>query len=274
MSETSGAFDPNAVEGEKAGGTQYIQLKDLKVWAIALVLLGVATYPVYMVLMGNSERHRCISNLGAVYSAINLYAEQHDNRFPPIARTASDFVTPTLSPEGHPYSWVSDVSSFMNTRQSFVCPTADEAEVVRNESPESSKKTVNSTYGMYIPYGGILTSLVESPDEVVLVAETSNHGAKSTFNPTPFGGDVPDGFAIGWSNSNAAPDKSTTSVTRLAFPDSGKGPTKIGRHGAFMEALTASGKLISLVPTDATFNTGGGINPHWKLPPGYRGPGG
>jgi hypothetical protein len=274
MSETSGAFDPNAVEGEKAGGNQYIQLKDLKIWAIALVVLSIPSYLVYTVLAGNSERHRCISNLGAVYSAINLYAEQHDNRFPPIARTAGDFVTPTLSPEGHPYSWVSDVSAFMNTRQSFVCPTADEAEVVRNESPESSKKTVNSTYGMYVPYGGNLTSLVESPDEVVLIAETSNRGANSTVDPTPYGPNLPDGFAIGWSNSNGIPDKATTSVTRLAFPDSAKGTTKIGRHGAFLEALTASGKLISLVPQDSTFNTGGGVNPHWNLPTGYRGPGG
>ena len=274
MSDSNGAFDPNAVEGERPSGHQYVQLKDLKIWALGLALIGAATYPVYMVLAGNSERHRCISNLGAVYSAINLYAEQHDNRFPPIARTAGDFVTPTLSEDGHPYSWVSDVSAFMNTRQSFVCPTADETEVVHNESPESSKKTVNSTYGMYVPYGGILTSLVESPDDVVLIAETSNEGSKSTFNPTPYGANVPDGFAIGWSNSNAAPDKSTTSVTRLAFPDSAKGTTKIGRHGGFLEALTASGKLISLMPPDATFNTGGGVNPHWKLPPGYRGPGG
>jgi len=155
-----------------------------------------------------------------------------------------------------------------------ICPTAGDAEVVRNESPESSKKTVNSTYGMYVPYGGILTSLVESPDEVVLIAETSNRGAKDTFNPKPYGENLPDGFTIGWSNSNGTPDKSTTSVTRLAFPGSANGPTKIGRHGSFLQALTASGRLISLVPDDATFNTGGGINPHWKLPPGYRGPGG
>lgn len=274
MSETSGAFDPNAVEGERPSGNQYIQLKDLRIWAIALILFGAASYPVYMVLAGNSERHRCISNLGAIYNATNLYAEQHDNRFPPIARTAGDFVTPTLSPEGHPYSWVSDVSSFMSTRQNFVCPTAKDAEVVRNESPESSKKTVNSAYGMYVPYGGLLSSLVESPDEVVLIAETSNGGAESTLDPVPYGSGLPDGFAIGWSSSNGLPATGTASVTRLAFPGSAKGATKVGRHGAFIQALTASGKLITLAPEDATYNTGGGVNPHWKVPPVYRGPGG
>ncbi|RYG17531.1 hypothetical protein EON82_23750, partial [bacterium] len=203
MSETGGAFDPNAVEGERPSGSQYIQLKDLRIWAIALGLLSIPCYFVYKVLEGNSERHRCISNLGAIYSAVNLYAEQHDNRFPPMARTESDFVTPTPSPQGHPYTWVSDVSAFMNTRQNFVCPTAEDAEVVRNESPESTKKTVNSAYGMYIPYGGILTSLVESPDDVVLIAETSNRGAKDTFDPMPYRSSLPDGFTIGWSDSNA-----------------------------------------------------------------------
>jgi hypothetical protein len=274
MSDTGGPFDPNAVEGERPAGSQYVQLKDLRIWAIALILLSIPCYLVYKVLEGNSERHRCTSNLAAIYSAVNLYAEQHDNRFPPMARTESDFVTPTLSPEGHPYTWVSDVSAFMSKRQNFVCPTAEDAETVHNESPESSKMTVDSTYGMYIPYGGMLTSLVESPDDIVLIAETSNRGAKETLDPTPYRGTLPDGFTIGWSNSNEKSNGGTTSVTRLAFPGSGKGSTKIGRHGSLIQALTASGNRILLVPEDATFRTGGGVNPHWKEPPGYRGPGG
>jgi hypothetical protein len=270
----SDAFDPNAVEGEKASGTQYISPRELKIAGIALVVLSVPMYFVYQVLLGNSERHRCISNLGAVYAAINLYAEQHDNRFPTITRTQGDLVTPDLGTSGNPYSWVSDVAPFMSTRQSFLCPSAEGPEIVHNESADSAKKTVDSAYGIYAPYGGVLTSLVESPDEVILVAETSDNGSKSTFDPKPFGSGIPDGFSIGWSDSNFEPSKTTTSVTRLAFPGSATGTTKRARHGTFIQALSASGRLLQLTPPDAAYQSGGTVNSHWRLPPGYRGPGG
>ena len=233
-------------------------------------MFGVASYPVFGYLKGQSERARCSTNLRAVYQAINLYAEQHDYRFPPMARSEGDGVTPTLSETGRPYTWISDVTSFMNPRQSFLCPSADEQERVLNESPDSATATVPSAYGMYVPYGGVLTSIVESPDEVVLIADTSNGGARSTLDPLPFPGGLPDGYAIGWSNSNTMPDKGTTSVTRLAFPDS----AKEGRHGKFIWAVSASGELLQLMPEDAAYRSElGGVNGHWRLPPGYRGPG-
>lgn len=272
MSDTP--YDPNAVDGEKPSGTQYISAKELKIAGIALLVLSVPMYFIYQVLLGNSERHRCISNLGAVYAAINLYAEQHDNRFPPIARTEGDLVTPDLGTTGHPYSWVSDVAPFMSARQSFLCPSAEPAEIVHNESADSAKKTVDSAYGMYAPYGTVLTSLVESPDDVILVAETSSNGARSTLDPKPFGSGIPDGLAIGWSDSNFEPSKTTTSVTRLAFPGAATGTTKIARHGNFLQALSASGRLLQLKPPDAVYQSGGTVNSHWRLPPGYHGPGG
>ncbi len=274
MSDIQGAYDPNAIEGEKTGGAQYISARDLKIFGIALLVLSVPLYFVYQVLLGNSERHRCTSNLGAVYAAINLYAEQHDNRFPPIARTQADQITPDLGTTGKPYTWVSDVAPFMSTRQSFLCPSAKPGEIVHNESGESAKKSVDSAYGMYVPYSGVLTSIVESPDEVILVAETSNQGSESTFDPKAFGEGIPDGLAIGWSDSNAEPGKTTTSVTRLAFPGAAAGATKRARHGGFIQALSASGKLLQLKPEDASYQSSGNVNSHWRLPPGYRGPGG
>lgn len=273
---SDGPYDPNAVEGDKSSGGQYIQRKDLKVWGIALVVLGVASFPIYKVLEGNSERHVCINNLGEMYKAIQLYAGEHDNRLPPVARTEADGFTPSLGEGGHPYTWVSDVDVFMTKRASFLCPTASPEENVLNESAAKANATVPSSYGMYTPYGSVLVSLIESPDAIVLVAETSNRGAKTTLDPTPYGEGLPDGFAIGWNNSNAEPDKKTDAVTRLAFPGSAKGTTLEGRHGNFIQALTASGELIKLSPEDAAYRFEGvsGAAPHWKLPPGYRGPGG
>lgn len=266
-----GAYDPSAVEGEKPAGAQYVSAKDLRIWGIAFVVLSVPMYFIYQVLMGNSERHRCISNLRAIYNAVNQYAEQHDNRFPPIARTQADGVTPQLSEDGRAYTWVSDVAPFMSARQSFLCPSATEGEAVRTEGDVG--KTILSSYGMYAPYGGVLTSLVESPDQVVLIAETSDRGANATYDPKPLGEGLPDGYVIGWSNSNAIPDDATQSVTRLAFPGAAKGATKVGRHGAFMQGLSASGELVQIHPDDALFNAGGGVSSHWRLPPGYRAPG-
>lgn len=274
MSDSPGAYDPNAVEGERSGGTQYISPKDLKIYAIALLVLSVPLYFVYQVLLGNSERHRCTSNLAAIYSAINLYAEQHDNRFPPIARTQGDLVTPDLGQSGNPYTWVSDVAPFMNSRQNFLCPTATPAEAVHNESAESTKKTVLSAYGMYVPFGGVLTSLVENPDEAILIAETSNLGSNGTLDPKPFKDGIPDGFQIGWSDSNTEPTKKTEFVTRLAFPDSAKGDKKRARHGTFLQALSASGQLLMLKPEDISYQPNGSLNSHWRLPPGYRPPSG
>ena len=273
MSDVGGAYDPNAVEGDKSAGGQYVTKKDLKVWGIGLVVLGLFSYPVFQYLQNQSERARCGTNFRAVYQAISLYAEQHDYRFPPLARTEGNGVTPSLSDTGHPYTWISDVAPFMNARQSFLCPAASEAERVQNESPVSATATIPSAYGMYVPYGGVLTSIVENPDEVVLIADTSNRRGQETLDPLPYGKGLPDGFAIGWSNSNVMPDKETKSVTRLAFPRSGLGPTDAGRHGKFIWAMSASGELLQIHPDDAIYNTGiSGVNSHWRLPPGYRGP--
>ena len=274
MSDATGPYDPNAIEGEKSTHGQYISAKDLKIWGVGLAVLGVMLYPIYKVMEGNSERHRCISNLNSIYKAINFYAEQHDNRFPPIARTEGDGVTPSLSENGNPYTWVSDVAPFMNARDTFTCPTAAPNERVQNESAASARQTVPSTYGMYSPYGGVLTSLVESPDQVVIVAETSDRGTRDTADPAPFAGNRSDGFVLGWSDTNTTPAKGTESVTRLAFPGFGKGKRDVARHGKFIQGLSASGELLQLVPDDAAFHAGGGVNPHWRLPPGYRPAGG
>lgn len=274
MSDTGGAYDPNAVEGDKSAGGQYVTGKDLKIWGIGLLVLGVMSYPVYQYLQKQSERARCSANLRAVYQALGLYAEQHDNRLPPLARTEADGVTPSLSESGLPYTWVSDVAPFMNPRQSFVCPSASKEETVLNESGESTTASIPSTYGMYAPYAGALLSNVENPDDAIIVGETSNHAAAESLDPKPYGAKLPDGFAIGWSNTNTDPDKTTASITRLAFPGSAKGQPEAGRHGKFVWGLAASGELRQLTPEDVAYRNGlGAVNSHWKLPPGYRPPG-
>lgn len=265
MSDSSGPYDPNAVEGDRSGGAQYVTRKDFKTVAIVLVVLCVLFYPIYRELQGNSERTRCKANIRAISNAVSQYAEQHDNRYPPVFRPAEDGERPALTENDLPYTWVSDVAPYMNARQSFLCPTATDKESVANESIVAGLKSSPSTYGMYLPYGGLLTSLVESPEQTIIIAETSDRGAEKSFDPVPYA-DRPDGFAIAWSNTNTLPDKKTTAVSRLAFPDETD-----SRHGKSIYALSASGELVQLHPDDAAYRLEGigGTNPRWKLPPGY-----
>ena len=264
MSDSAGPYDPNAVEGDRSGGAQYVTRKDFKTVAIVLVALSVLFYPIYRELQGNSERTRCKANMRAISNAVSQYAEQHDNRYPPVFRS-EDGQKPDLTENGVPYTWVSDVAPYMNSRQTFLCPTATAKESVANESIVAGKKSSRSAYGMYLPYGGLLTSLVESPDQAILIAETSDRGSEKSVDPVPYV-DRPDGFAIAWSNTNSLPDKKTATVSRLAF----RGGTD-PRHGEAIYSLSASGEFIKLHPDDASYRLQGvgGINPHWKLPPGY-----
>lgn len=271
MSDT-GRYDPNAVEGDASGGGQYITAKDLRIWGIALVVIAIFAFPIYKVLEGNSERHRCIVDLQAVYEAVNLYAGEHDNRYPPLARLDPDG-KPSLGDTGLPYTWASDAAAFMTKRASFTCPSSDPSENVRSESAGGGE--IASSYGMYIPDGGTLTTLVESPDDAILVAETANLGVKGSFDPMPYPSSRPDGFAIGWSDGNSAPTKKTAGITRLAlFEENGKRTR--GRHGNYVQAMTASGRLLRLTADDTAYRLDGvsGINPHWRLPTGFRPAGG
>lgn len=273
-------YDPNAPEGDTASGRgQYMTVRDLRVIGIALVVLGFLLFPVYGYLKGNSEKARCTQNLKAISEALNLYANEHDSRYPPIARTEEiGGVVPSLGKNGYVYTWASDISGYMSQRASFRCPTATEAENVLTEDIKGGDRAIPMSYGMYAPYGGYLTSLVEFPDQAIIVGETSNRGALDTFDPHPFVGSDgtprPDGFVIGWSNGNDFSGK-PDAVTRLAFPNSADGkflPTGASRHGRGIHLLTASGERILATPDSAIYRNPRTLlpSPLWAVPAGTQ----
>jgi hypothetical protein len=280
----SDAYDPNAVEGDPKRGSQYMTKKDLRniLLVAAVVLIGLI--PVYKMMEKNSEKTRCVQNMRAIAAALGQYAAENDDKYPAIYAMGSAG-EPLLDPKGIPFAWTSVISQYVNNRSSFLCPsaTADEVSTVasmRTDKPEQELKehpanTELVTYGMYAAYSTFLISQVENPNVVITMAETSNMGARGSFDPLPFksseGNVIPfDNFVIGWDNSNQKPDPSTKAVTRLAFYDVKGGDFKSDgdmRHSAGIHALTAGGSLVYLKPDSALYSQRIGVGAgRWSVP--------
>lgn len=245
-------YDPSEPEGTP-GGSAYLSVKDMKRIAAVLAVLLLFVMLAYGECKKFTYEHICRSNLAQISKAIGLYAQENDDRLPPICASLGDG-NPLLDDAGRPFTWVSLVSGYMNERSSFKCPAADEKEVARSQHPSTTKAEIPTTYGLYSPYSAYPVSRVSSPDVTVLVADTSTGGAQNTYDPvrfkTPNGSDMrDDAFAIGFSDSNVEPSKNTTAITRLAFPDTSDGvfvASKGGRHPNGINVLTVSGSLQSI----------------------------
>lgn len=252
--EDNQPYDPTAPEGD-AGGNQYLSKKDLRILVVVLVLLGFALYPMYLYGLRSRDKSLCTQNMKAIFDALHLYAVDHDDGLPPVYRTGNGDM-PGLGASGKPYTWASDIAPYMNVRSSFVCPAADPSENVHAEDQKTLKGDVPMSYGMYAPYGGFKTFNIENPEQTVIVAETSNDGAQTSYDPLPFdkGRQVPDGFLIGWDNSNDQASSASRFVTRLAFRETSNGlfgSKAYGRHDNGIHALTASGERLNLKPDNA-----------------------
>jgi hypothetical protein len=265
-------FDPNAPEGEDRAGSAYISRKDIKVIAIGLVALGIICTPIYLSMLENSKKARCTQNMKAIMDALNLYASEHDSRYPPLARTEGiESLVPAVDNRGLVYTWASDVAPYFNQRASFKCPSATDEEAVKVDDPRDPKSRILLTYGMYAPYGAYPTALIENPDTAIIIGETSNQGSNESYNPMPLSGEDgtprPDGFVIGWDNSN---DKF---VTRLALPKTKKGVFEelgLTRHPKGIHVLTATGEKLTVTPNSAAMKLSGSPNPFWRYPTGVR----
>lgn len=271
---TTTPFDVDEPEGSPK--SSYISLKDLRMIAIVLLCLSVLLWPVYKGLKESRDQHLCQQNFLQISKAFGLYSEQNDDRLPPTFVGQAEG-TPMLDGQGRPFTWASLVAGGMNSRSDFVCPSADPSEIARTQDPESTKKTLPMTYGMYGVYGGYPIAHIGNPDEAVLVAETSNFGAEDTFDPMPFKDDKgaivkQDGFVIGYSDTNDLPTHKTTAVTRLAYPGSKSGTFSNdggSRHANGIFFLTVGGSLIMEKPPAARIKMlpNGDVPGPWSVPP-------
>jgi hypothetical protein len=280
----SDAYDPSAPEGDRIGRSELASKKDVRNVLIALAVITIGMYPVYKMMERNSERARCQANMKAISDALGLYASVHDRY--PIIYAMDEEHEPLLDGRGLPgTTWASDISEYMNARANFLCPSSLAQEVAaiptartapEQKLKEHPERTELISYGMYAAYSGFPVAMVENPGSTVIVAETSNLGARGSFDPVPFKNKAPDCFVIGWDNSNTAPDDQTKAVTRLAiFDAAGKFTTSDtpARHDIETKdkgapgiyALTASGGRTVLRPPSAIYSTTG-LTGNWRVP--------
>jgi len=268
------SYDPLAPDGDAPGRSAYVTRKDAKVVVVGLVVLSLLLYPVFMVLVRRSEKARCINNMKGIMDAINQYAIQNEDKFPPLFDTGPAD-EPALQTSGAPYTWASDLQDYMSPRVNFRCPSAVHAELTRSQDIHSVNGSFPLSYGMFAPLSSFNRSLIEDPDEAVLIAETSNLGAENTYDPLPFvdanGKKMPyDAMAIGWDDNNFDGDDITKYVTRLAFPNSAGAvfdKEGMGRHDEGTFVLTVTGHLRTVKPNIArVVRRYGSLYAPWPMP--------
>ncbi len=268
------AYDPLAPEDGPPGKSAYVTRKDVRVVGVALIVLAVMSYPVFRYLVRVSERARCTKNMHAIMVAMSAYADQNDDKFPPLF-DPGPAGEPALQTSGAPYTWASVIQEYMDPKADFVCPSAEPSELTRSQDSASVAKSFPLSYGMFAPMSTMARSLVEDPDDAVLFAETSNLGATGTYDPQPYfdskGQRLPyDGMAIGWDNNNFLGNKQTKSVTRLAFPGTSTGvflKSGPGRHDEGSFEMTVTGHIRNAHPDTALVTRRyGDLYGQWPMP--------
>lgn len=249
----------------------HLSRKDLKVLAVGLVVFGAILGLVYYYMLRDAERKICRTNMSAVFKAISLYAIDNDSQLPPTHQMVPGSIEPVVE-NGAAITWVTSVSQYIDPKRDFVCPSASPEEYAMNQGYSETKGTysIPSTYGLYAAMSAVSISLVQNPSDVILLAETSNKGARDTYDPLPF--DAPyDGFLVGWDTNNVWPTDETAFVTRLAFYNGSKGPygkEAIPRHDKGIHMFTVEGSMITAEPpaADVRMNQGVPVG-QWATPP-------
>lgn len=239
-------------EAEDRRKSQYISKRQLYLIVPVTLLVVFFAYFFYEYLRRQAEESVCRKNLNAVSTAMQLYLADNGDRFPPAFEmdgTGSPVIAKNAA-----ISWVSKLDGYMTKRATFRCPSAQPEELSMNNGVPN----VPSTYGFYRLWELQPIGFMADPSSEVIVAETSNRGGATSFNPQPFMSDgkvAPyDGFLIGWDTGNESLDEDSRYVTRLAFPGTQGGRFRkdgLGRHVSGIFALLGDGHLRILKPNEA-----------------------
>lgn len=257
-------YAPDEPEGaqQRSG---LVTKKEFRMMLLGFVGIFIILIPVYLNNRKTAFKETCKQNLRSVAAAIDAYCNDQEGYYP-LPYYLDNTGAPQLD-NGDVKSWVTTVQPYMNTRKNFVCPEAHESELVRNAL--GGGKFVLSSYGIVpgaicqITEGGRMITMrkdeIADPNNVLLLTETSNKGARESFDPLPFEDDQAktqpwDGFIVGFEMDNHVPDVQdgndvikSNYVTRLAFPGTDKGSFEKseGRHeGNF--AVSSSGSLSKI----------------------------
>lgn len=267
------AYDPT--DPDDRPKSNYLSMRDVRVVVIAMLVASVLLYPAVMRMIAARDKHLCKDNLGQVAKALLLYAEDNVGRLPPLYVQGENFEPRQFN--GRANTWITLIAGGVrNHQKSFRCPAAHDEELAKNEGPENS--TVLSSYGMFAALAAAPIANIPNPGSTAMVAETSNRGARGSYNPKPYSG-VDDGFVVGFDNSNFNPDDGGMEVlsesrfaTRLAFYDTASGTFKkdgLGRHDGGIHILFADSHIETLPPTISQIRrmsgTGSDIMGAWSI---------
>lgn len=271
-------YDPSEAEDRRK--PSHVTRRDVFRAVAIIVILLAAFWPVYIKLKAARDGHVCKENLSQIAKGIALYSESNNDRMPPLY--AEDAKYRPLVSKGRVNTWVSLIAPGVNKpEENFRCPAAQEDELVANAAPGG--KTYLSSYGLFGAYASISVGDIDAPGTQIMVAETSNLGARGSYDPIPFvddaGKKISDGFIIGLDNSNFTPDDNSLSqfgkskyATRLAYFDTATGEFSAdgeARHDTKIYALFADGHLEMLTPNMAAvqrLGAGGEISGRWRVP--------
>lgn len=249
------AYDPT--DPDDRPKSNYLSMRDVRVVVIAMLVTAVLLYPAVIRMIAARDKHLCKDNLGQIAKALLLYAEDNVGRLPPLYVQDDNFEPRQFN--GRANTWMTLIAGGVRDPQkSFRCPSAHKDELAKSEGPDNS--TILSSYGMFAALAAAPIANIPYPGSTAMVAETSNQGARGTYNPKPFSG-VDDGFVIGFDNSNFNPDdggmdtlSASRLVTRLAFYDTASGTflkEGRGRHDGGIHILFADSHIETLPPTVA-----------------------
>ncbi|RMG24178.1 MAG: hypothetical protein D6724_06670 [Armatimonadetes bacterium] len=229
-------------------------------WLIVIFVVLVSGALAYIKLVWEPARWplHIKGDLRAIHGALFLYAEQNNDGLPvAYTRTGTGVLTDA---QGRPACWASQLSDYISDVDHFTSPAVPKewgTPIAYRERITNKLSEATLSYGIvsWATLPPTRTYLMEKYQ--VLVAETISNGKGGSYDPSPLPGGVPDGFLIGYDNSNDQPTSASKFVTRLAFIGETDDPTKKQPvHKGGVLALFPDGRVGRLLPTDVIVSEG------------------
>jgi hypothetical protein len=229
-------------------------------WLLLAFLLVVSGALAYIKFVWEPARWplHIKGDLRAIHGALFLYAEQNNDGLPvAYTRTGNGVLTDT---QGRPACWASQLSDYISDIDHFTSPAIPKewgTPIAYRERLTGKLSEATLSYGIvsWATLPPIRTYLLEKYH--VLVAETISSGKGGSYDPIPLPGGVPDGFLIGYNDSNDQPSPNSQFVTRLALVGGGSDPTKLSpAHPGGVLALFPDGRVGRLTPSDVAVPQG------------------
>lgn len=198
-------------------------------------------------------------DLRAIHAALFLYAEQNDDGLPMAYITTAGDV-PLADSQGRPAVWASNLADYISSVEHFTSPAIPKewgTPFAYRDRQTDELKGATLSYGIlsWMTLPPTRTYLLE--DTQVMAAESISSGNGGSYNPRPVPGGLPDGFLIGYNDSNFQPTAESKFVTRLALVGTGKDPTALQPvHPGGVLVLFPDGRVASLPPAEAEIPRG------------------